>query len=50
MGDQSVTKIAALTAVIKALSYQMATLTAKVDDDNNNNNNYHNKNNQNRGG
>ncbi|MCI74124.1 hypothetical protein A2U01_0095388 [Trifolium medium] len=37
MGDQPVTKIAVLTAAIKALSDQMAALTTKVDDIANNN-------------
>jgi len=42
-----VTKIATLTAAIKALLDHMTALTTKVDDDNNNNNN---RNNSNKGG
>jgi len=46
-----VTKITTLTEAIKALSDQMAVLTAKVGDINNNaNNNNNNRNNPNRGG
>ena len=41
---------ATLTTTIKALSDQMAVLTAKIDNINNNNRNYNNINNLNRGG